>query len=68
MCRRHERGHLFVSDLHELDRTVRPRQRADDAADAVARITVDALHAPRLQAFPEKSAVVAMRVAYPARH
>jgi Tfp pilus assembly ATPase PilU len=51
----HERGHLFMPDLDEVDGLIRPIQRAEDAADPVAGIAIDAIDAPGLQPFDEEA-------------
>src|SRR5436305_980445 len=40
VCTRHERGHLLVSDLHELD-VLLALQRTDNRVDAVSGVAVD---------------------------
>jgi hypothetical protein len=52
----HERRLLLVPHLHEIDLLLVPVDRGDDAVDAVARIAVDAFHAPSDQALDEKIA------------
>jgi len=42
----HERGLLLMAYLHELEAVERAIESAQDAVDAVARIAIDALHAP----------------------
>ena len=55
--------HLLVPDLHEVDAgrvrviprfLLHPVQRADQAADSVARIAVDAARAPMMKPFPDE--------------
>jgi hypothetical protein len=53
---RHESGELFVARLDELDAVLRAPERAHDAVDAVAGITVDALHAPFAETLKKKIA------------
>jgi hypothetical protein len=50
----HEGRHLFVADLDESHGLVRPVDGAHDSVDAVARIAVDALHAPLAEALDEE--------------
>src|SRR4051794_9630213 len=45
----HEGGQLLVAGLHEVDVVAEPVHRAHQAVDAVARVTVDAAHAPLVQ-------------------
>jgi hypothetical protein len=54
MRRRHECGHFLVADLHELDLSLGAVQRAEYAVDPVARIAVDAAHAPCVQPFNDE--------------
>jgi hypothetical protein len=53
VCDRHEGGHFFVPDLDEFD-VAGPLQRADDAVDAVAWVTVDAANTPGVQPFDDE--------------
>ena len=46
---RHERGHLFVPDLHEPRLVAQRLEARHDSVDAVAGITEDPLHAPLAQ-------------------
>ena len=46
MRARHERGHLLVPNLHIVDRIARTIDGANDAVDAVPRITVNAPDTP----------------------
>ena len=50
---RHERAHLLVARLDEVDPAV-ALERADDAIDAVARVTIDAPDAPGLEPVDEE--------------
>ena len=50
----HERGHLLVAHLHELDLVGELLERADDRVDAVAGIAVDAAHAVLVQPFEQE--------------
>jgi hypothetical protein len=52
--RGHERRHLLVADLDELERQVVALEGAEQAVDAVAGIAEDLLHPPLGQALPEK--------------
>src|SRR5438128_8590331 len=52
----HERRHLFVTHLNEIDFSFGALQRPHDSADAVARIAIDAAHTPFAEAFDEKVA------------
>src|SRR5205807_9939814 len=56
MRARHERGHLFMANLNEVHLAVGAFERAHDAVDAVAGITVNAAHAPLVEAADEKVA------------
>src|SRR6478609_4205877 len=51
---RHERGHLFVARLNEFDLSLRAIERAEHAVDAVAGISEDAAHAPRVKTLDNK--------------
>src|SRR6476620_5808632 len=44
----HERGHLFMTYLHEVD-VVGAVEGAHDSVDAVARVSIDAPYAPLMQ-------------------
>ena len=55
---RHERRHLLVAHLDEVDPALRALERAHDAVDAVAGITVNAINAPGRESFDEKIAVL----------
>ena len=52
VCAGHERRHLLVPDLDELE-AVDAFECADDAVDAVARVAVDPLDAPLREAVQE---------------
>jgi len=52
----HERRHLFMPHLHEVDGVAGALERTHDSVDAVARIAVNALHSPLLQTFDKKIA------------
>src|SRR5437764_11660826 len=54
VCARHERRHLLVTHLHELQLVLVALERADDRVDPVARITVDPPHAVLGEPFEEK--------------
>jgi hypothetical protein len=56
MRRRHEGGHLLVSDLDELDLSFGTLQCPEHAIDPVARITIDSPHAPLIKALNEEVA------------
>src|ERR1043165_2199493 len=56
VCAGHERGHLLVAYLHEIDGVTRAIERAEDPVDAVARVSVNAAHAPRGYALDEEVA------------
>src|SRR3569833_3527024 len=46
----HERCHLLVTGLHELDLALRAVERAEDSVDAIARISKHHTHTPRMEA------------------
>ncbi len=52
----HEGRQLLMSRLHELDSGFGTAEGADDAVDAVTRITVDSSDAPGFQAFQQEIA------------
>ena len=52
----HEGRHFLVPGLDEFDLAVEPLKRAEQTVDAVARVTVDAPHAPVMQALPKEIA------------
>src|SRR5207253_8603385 len=52
----HECRHLLVANLHEVRIAVRAVERADQRIDAVAGIAVDAVHAPLVFFFKQKTA------------
>ncbi len=52
----HERRHFLMAGLDEPDLAVGPVERAEHTIDAIARIAVDAPHAPLVQAFNKKVA------------
>src|SRR5437773_7761027 len=60
----HECSQLFVARLHELQVARKATEGADDAVDAVARIAVNAAHAPRVQASQQKIAHCGSHVAF----
>src|SRR4051812_19421740 len=53
---RHERGHLLVPHLHEVDLVFHALEGAEDAVDAVAGIAVDSFDAPLFEAVDEEVA------------
>src|SRR5438094_10592464 len=61
----HERCHLLVSHLHEIDRVFGALERTHDPVDAIARITVDTLDTPLAEPTHEK---VARRLLAPGLH
>ncbi len=62
---RHERRHLLVADLHELDAagSVEVVDRLVEAGDAVTGVAEDALHAPGLEPLHDELAGVFCHVA-----
>src|SRR5438477_10061951 len=52
----HERGHLFVPDLNEIDLLPGALERSHDPVDAIAGITVDAPYTPFAEALDEEVA------------
>jgi hypothetical protein len=56
MAAGHERRHLLVANLHELEFARGAVERTHDAVDAIARITVDARNAPFVKPREEKVA------------
>ncbi|SAL88412.1 hypothetical protein AWB68_08766 [Caballeronia choica] len=52
----HECGHFFVACLNEFDLVLCAIERAEDAVDAVARISEDTAHAPRVKTINQKVA------------
>ncbi len=53
---RHERRHLLVADLDEIELVAGAVQRPEDAVDAVARVPVDPLDAPFTEALQQEVA------------
>jgi hypothetical protein len=53
---RHERGHLLMPHLHEIELVAGAGKRADEAIDPVSGETKDALYSPGGKPFPEKIA------------
>ena len=53
---RHERSHLFMARLDELDLAAGPCQRTKHAIDAVAGVSVNATHTPRMEPFDQEIA------------
>ena len=49
----HERGHLLVPDLDQLGIALGPIECAEERVDAVARVAVNATHAPSCEASDE---------------
>jgi hypothetical protein len=52
----HERRHLFMPDLDEVDHPFGALQGAEDAIDAVAGVTENAAHAPFMKSMDEEVA------------
>src|SRR5690606_27937445 len=51
ISRSHEGGHFLVARLDEADLAIGPVQRTEHAVDAVARVSIDAAHAPLVEPF-----------------
>ena len=51
---RHERGHLLVPGLDELDPVTEAFERADDRVDPVARVAIDPAYPVLVQALEEE--------------